>query len=136
MDVVDLTEDKDVVEVSGPADSTNLGPSMSELFGGTDEDDDGAGDDPVYSFSIAPTGRATCLRCGEKVEKGSPRCTVYLATAMFASQQHIQCTVFDKCIKSVDDLGESYRTLPPELRLLSKSVLQQVQREEGTECTD
>ncbi len=62
---------------------------------------------PTYSLGRAPSGRATCNRCGEKIEQGSLRCTVYLEASLFTKHQHINCTVFDNTIKTVDDLVSS-----------------------------
>jgi DNA repair protein RAD16 len=84
--------------------------------------------DPSYLVELAKSGRADCNKCSKRIAHQEIRVGVILEGnwGLLTRWQHLDCTIFHNCVKSVDQI-DGYKVLSAEnKKLVSNRFLKTV----------
>lgn len=77
---------------------------------------------PSYLVEISKSGRAECRKCDEKIANKSLRVGVLIEGdwGLFTRWQHLQCTIFDKSLETVEKIEGIGELSPTDRELVEK----------------
>ena len=83
-------------------------------------------EDRPYSVGYAPTGRATCRRCDELINKSEVRVShrpLFRGQRGFTVYRHLRCATFENVVKRARDVNGWGRLKQKDLRALEERIL-------------
>jgi hypothetical protein len=72
------------------------------------EEEDSDNEDRPYRVEYAPSGRATCRSCDERIDKGTLRTChtpLFRGKPGYVNYRHLYCATFDDSIEQMSDIG-------------------------------
>lgn len=111
-----IAKDDNVMKVSSDSDSDMLHASES------DSDDD---KDMPFRVEYAPTARATCRGCDERIAKHALRVgetPLFRGKPGFMIFRHLDCTIFSEHINEIQDIGGWRRLKKADKKLLADRI--------------